>query len=161
MTEPRGPEDGFDLDRLAGYLEGLQFGVDAHVTEARLVRLHAQALNAIAPTLDCPVLDHSAIHGSGADITDGARATPSVPSDLMAANPYAQTPDSWPSGPSPFPVPPLPVPPIPLPPMPSPLPMPPLPTEPVPSPPSSTPPWREPEQGGRDAGSRGVSKRQR
>jgi len=171
MTEPRGPEDGFDLDELAGYLEELQFGVDAHVTEARLLGLHAHALKAIDPTLDRsvldrpvldrPVLDDPIIHGSGADLADNAWATPAAPAHLAAANPHAQTPGRWPGEPSPLPVPPLPLPPIPLPPPPLPLPMPPLPTEPVPPPPSSTPTWREPEDSGRDSDPRGVSKRQR
>ena len=135
MTEPHGPEDGFDLDELAGYLEELEVGVDAHVTEPRLAGLRAQALTTIDPAPELP------------------------------AHPYAQTPESWPGRPwplptLPYPVPPTPPLPIPLP-LPSPLPMPPLPTEPVPPPLSAAPTWHEPEDGGHDTGPRGASKRQR
>ncbi len=165
MTEPHGLDDGFDFAELAGYLDDLQIGVDARVTEARLLGFRTQALiaidSALDSVLDCPVLDDPVIHGLGTDIGHDAVTTPAPSTHLTAAKPHARTPGTWPSSPSPLPVPPIPVPPIPAPPLPSPLPMPPLPTEPVPAPPSSTPTWREPDNGGRDPGSRGVSKRQR
>lgn len=161
MTEPHGPADEFDLDELAGYLEDLQAGVDAHVTEARLLGLRTQALKDIAPALDRPVLDDLVIHGSGTDIGRGAVVTPVSPTHPTVANPLAQKPDSRPGRPWPLPVPPIPFPPIPPSPLPAPLPVPPLPSEPVPAPPSSTPSWHEPEDGERDASARGVSKRQR
>jgi hypothetical protein len=150
MTEPHGPEDGFDFDELADYLEELQAGVDAQVTQPRLLGLRAQALR----TID----------GSGTEIEHGAVALPVWRSHPWAVT--AQQPDSWPGTPSPLPVPPIPVPPLPAPPtppvpLPAPLPTPPLPIEPIPAPRSSPSTWREPEGGDHDPGSRGVSKRQR
>jgi hypothetical protein len=93
MTEPRGGEDGFDLDQLAGYLHELQAGVDAHVTEEKLLGLHAQAVNAV-----------------------NAGRTPLPMPPPLPLPPIPLPPMPSPPGPSPLPMPPLPTEPVPPPP---------------------------------------------